>query len=420
MERSLLRPFRALRPAPERAGEVAAPPYDVVSREEAYRAAKDNPLSFLHVSRAEVDLPPGACAYSGEVYAKASANLARLMEEGVLRQDPVAGYYVYRLSLSGHTQTGIAGAVAIAAYETERIRRHELTRPDKVEDRQRHIAALDAQSGPVLLIHRPLPAAKAIIGEIVASPAALDIAGSDGTRHALWPVVDAGRIEALSGAYETLTALYIADGHHRTAAALKVAQERRRGEPDPEAPHERFLAVAFPADEVRLFGYHRMVRDLGGHAPARFLEALGEAFGISPVQGPLQPESRHRFGMYLAGRWYRLELRAPPPAGGPVLDRLDVSLLSKRLLEPILGITDPRQDDRIDFVGGPAGLSQLERRVDGGQMAVGFALHPASVQELMAVADAGQVMPPKSTWFDPKLADGLMTYRLDGTRGGAA
>ena len=411
----LVRPFAALRPAPERAAEVAAPPYDVLTADEARARAHGKPWSFLHVSRPEIDLPPGADPRSPEAYAKAAENLRAMIAAGVMRRDPAPCYYVYRLTIDDHVQTGIVAAASIAAVEDGRIRRHESTRSDIEEDRARQIVAVNAHTGPVMAGHRPLAEVAAIVGAVVERPPALAVSAADGVDHALWVVDEPASIEGLTRAYAGLDALYIADGHHRAAAAARVAARGRsanathRG----DEPYNFFLVVAFPGDELRILPYNRVVRDLDGLSPEAFLDRLGRGFAVEAAAGAAEPVPPRTFAMYLAGRWYRLVPRqAPAPEADP-LERLDVKLLHDRVLEPALGIGDPRADPRVAFVGGARGPAELERRVDGGEMAVAFALHPTSMADLMAVADAGRVMPPKCTWFEPKLADGLVSYVLD-------
>ncbi|ROR29734.1 DUF1015 domain-containing protein [Inmirania thermothiophila] len=409
----LARAFAGLRPAPGRAAEVIAPPYDVVSTEEARALAAGRPWSFLHISRPEIDLPPGTDPHDDAVYRRGAENLARMMREGVLVRDPAPRLYVYRMAAEGHEQTGVVAAVSVAAYEAGRVRRHEHTRPDKEADRARQIDVLDAQTGPVLLAHRGSGALQALVAEVAAAPPEVDVvAPHDGVRHQIWPVADPARVAALEAALDALDALYIADGHHRSAAAARVAAERRRRHgDDPEAPWARFLGVIFPAAQMRILDYNRVVRDLAGHTPEGFLEALRRRMRVEPAERPVAPERPATFGMYLDGRWYRLALDPSRLPEDPVR-RLDVSLLSEHVLEPLLGIRDPRRDARIDFVGGVRGLAELERRVDAGEMAVAFSMHPTPMEALMAVADRGEVMPPKSTWFEPKLADGLVSHLL--------
>ncbi|MGD8206617.1 MAG: DUF1015 family protein [Thiohalocapsa sp.] len=410
---SLIRPFAALRPSPGHAGDVAAPPYDVVSADEARRMVAGRPWSFLHVSRAEVDLPPDTDPYAPVVYAKARENLDRMLAAGILVRDPSPCLSVYRLTQSGHAQTGLVAAASVAAYDQGRIKRHELTRPAKEDDRVRQIEALNAQTGPVFLAYR---AAQSIDGLLSrASEAAPDVSVSadDGVLHELWTVRDGPTLAELVSRFDALDALYIADGHHRCAAAARIAAARRPTRPDPEAAHQHFLAVIFPHDQLRILPYNRVVRDLNGLSASAFLARLGEAFVVEQAADPVQPAEPAQFGLYLDGRWHRLRLDpALIPSDDPVA-RLDVSLLQDHLIGPLLGITDPRRDERIDFVGGIRGLGGLAARVDSGEMRVALSLHATAMDELIAVADAGEIMPPKSTWFEPKLADGLVSHVLD-------
>jgi len=409
----LIRPFAALRPVPVHAGEVLAPPYDVVNREEAAAIAADRPLSFLHVSRPEIDLPPDVSPHDDRVYARAAENFARLQSQGVLRRDPAAGYYVYRLVQGSHEQTGLVVAASVRAYEAGRIRRHELTRPDKEDDRTRHIEALNAQTGPAFLTYRQRPAIDALIDPLTAAAPQIDVTADDGVRHMLWPVQEPGRVAALGAAFEDVERLYIADGHHRSAAAARVAAQRRvRGSSDPDPAWEYFLAVVFPDTQLRILDYNRVVRDLNGMDAAQFLGALAARMDVVEANAPVRPAAPGEFGMCLAGRWHRLRVRGELPAD-PVA-RLDVSLLADQVLGPLLGIGNPRTDPRIDFVGGSRGLDALERRVTGKDAwAVAFALYPTRIEDLLEVADGGGIMPPKSTWFEPKLADGLVSHLLD-------
>ena len=424
---TLVRPFRALRPRPERAADVIAPPYDVVSTDEARALAAGRPASFLHISRPEIDLPPGTSPYSDAAYARGAANLARLVDSGTLVRDAEPSYYVYRIEMQGRVQTGVALVASVAAYEANRIRRHELTRPDKENDRVRNIEALNAQTGPVLLAYR----ANAVLGALVRAAASarplFAAQGPNDTRHTVWRVADRQAVASFTAAFDALDALYIADGHHRSAAALRVAQARRersRADERADAPrasgrragdasHDFFLAVAFPHDEMRILDYNRVVRDLNGLAPDALLARVGEAFDVEPSAAPVTLAQPETFGLFVAGRWYRLKIRPALVARGDPVASLDVSLLQDRLLAPILGIGDPRTDARIDFVGGVRGTGELERRVASGRDAAAFALHATRMEQLMAVADAGRLMPPKSTWFEPKLADGLLSHVLD-------
>ncbi len=403
----LIQPFRGLRPAPGRAADVAAPPYDVLSSAEARERAAGKPCSFLHISKAEIDLPADTDPYAPEVYARSAENFARLIADGILIRDAAPCYYAYRLTMGEHVQTGLVAAAAVADYDSNRIRKHEFTRPDKEDDRVRQIEALSAQTGPVLLAYPDATAVDELIAGATGRDPVADVT-ADGVRHTVWLIDDAATIAGLSTAFDAMPNLYIADGHHRSAAASRVAASHRG-----QASAQAFLAVIFPAQQMRILDYNRVVRDLNGLASAQFLARVGERFAVTPAAGRVHPDRPGAVGMYLGGRWYRLEIDpALVPASDPVA-RLDVSLLSDHLLAPVLGIGDLRRDKRIDFVGGIRGLGELERRVDSGEMAVAFALHATRMGDLMAVADSGQVMPPKSTWFEPKLADGLVSHIID-------
>lgn len=403
---SIIRPFAALRPAPGRATDVAAPPYDVLSIEEARTRAEGRPWSFLHISRAEIDLPAGTDPYSPPVYAQAQKNLYAMEHAGILVREAQPCYYVYRLVMGDHIQTGLATTVAVTAYETGRIRRHELTRPDKEDDRVRQIDALNAQTGPVLLAYRYHPEVETLLATVTQEIPDMDVT-SDGVRHLLWTVTDLNLHDRLTTLFENMGRLYIADGHHRSAAAARVAALRGRDLTD--AAHAYFLAVAFPDREMRILDYNRLVRDLNGLSREDFLARVASSFQVEPVATPLRPTRPGEYGMYLPGQWYRLTIDSNQVPGDPVA-RLDVSLLQDRLLAPFLAIGDPRRDKRIDFVGGIRGLAGLQERVDSGEMAVAFALYPTTLGDLMAVADADAIMPPKSTWFEPKLVDGLLSH----------
>lgn len=404
MTEPLIAPFAALRPAPGRAGEVAAPPYDVVTTDEARARAAHRPWDFLHVSRPEIDLPAGADPHGDDAYAGAAAAFRRMQEEGVLIRDPKPAFYAYRITDGGHVQTGLAAAACVPAYAGGRIRRHELTRPAKEQDRARQIAAVGAHTGPVFVVHRPNPVVSAALDAATARAPDADVA-LDGIRHQVWAIGTAAAIAGLAQAFEAMARLYVADGHHRAAAAVRVHAARPRA--------DRFLVVSFPADQVRILDYNRVVRDLKGMTAEAFVEAVRARFDVEPRDHPVRPERAGVFGMVVAGRWYRLVSRSA--TGGTVgpLARLDVTRLAEDLLSPVLGIGDVRTDPRIDFVGGSRGLETLDSMVRSGDWAVAFSLYPTSLDDLMAVADAGEVMPPKSTWFDPKLADGLLSLPLD-------
>ena len=406
---SLIRPFAGLRPVPGHAADVVAPPYDVLNSEEARRRAAGRPWSFLHISKAEIDLPEGTDPYAPAVYAKAAENLKTMLDAGVLRRDDAPRYYVYRLTMGEHVQTGLVAVASAADYDVNRIRKHEFTRPAKEDDRVRQIEALNAQTGPVLLAYKSQPDVDALIASVTAEAPEYDLRADDGVGHTFWVVRDAGVIEQLTRAFDAMPAIYIADGHHRSAAGSRVAAALNRG---PDAMSSYFLSVIFPHNQMKILDYNRVVKDLNGLTKAQLLEKIAARFDLAEEDAAVSPGGPGDFGMYLDGRWYRLKIHAGLIPSDPV-KRLDVSLLADNLLEPLLGIRDPRTDPRIDFVGGIRGLGELEKRVDSGEMAVAFSMFPTSMEDLMAVADANEVMPPKSTWFEPKLADGLISHVLD-------
>ena len=404
----LIKPFAGLRPTANHAAAVAAPPYDVLSTAEARQRADGKPWSFLHISKPEIDLPADTDPYAAEVYAKAQENLQKMLAAGVLQQDEQACYYAYRLRMGAHTQTGLVVAASVADYDTNRIRKHEFTRPDKEDDRVRQIDALNGQTGPVLLAYPSSSTADSLIAQASSGTPDADVTADDGIQHSIWVVRDPALIDSISAAFDAMPALYIADGHHRSAAASRISAARQA---QGEAAY--FLAVVFPHHEMRILDYNRVVTDLNGLSEDALLARISEKFNVSPSDSQVHPASPGEFGMYLHNRWLRLSIKTELiPTQDPVA-RLDVSLLADHLLGPILGITDLRRDKRIDFVGGIRGLNELEKRVQSGEMALAFALYPTQMSDLMAVADAGEVMPPKSTWFEPKLADGLVSHMLD-------
>jgi len=411
----LILPFAGLRPAKGLAADVAAPPYDVLNTEEAREQAASKEWSFLHVSKPEIDLPPGTDPYDPAVYEKGRENFARMLAEGVLVRDSGECFYLYRLTMGDHTQTGLVAVASVAAYDENRIRKHEFTRPDKEDDRVRHVDALNAQTGPVFLTYRHSAEVDRMVSEITAGEWEVDFTSADGIRHALWLVKEPERVKGLSLAFNGMDYLYIADGHHRSAAASRVAVMRAEANPGHSGRegYNYFLSVIFPDNQTRIFDYNRVVKDLNGLTPEAFLLGVRRNFHVVEEEGPVRPAAEEQFGMYVGGRWYRLQVNDDlVPLGDPV-GSLDVSLLADNLIEPILGISDQRRDKRIDFVGGIRGLKELERRVDSGEMMVAFSFFPTSLDALMSVADAGQVMPPKSTWFEPKLADGMVSHLLD-------
>jgi uncharacterized protein (DUF1015 family) len=403
----LISPFAGLRPVAGRAEDVIAPPYDVLNSAEARVRAAGRPWSFLHISKAEIDLPEGTDPYAPEVYKRAASNLQTMLKEGVLVRDPGPCYYIYRLVMGSHVQTGLVAAASVPAYDSNRIRKHEFTRPDKEDDRVRQIEALQAQTGPVLLAYESQPDVDALLETVTARDPDVDLVADDGIGHALWVVSEQDVIGQISAAFDAMPALYIADGHHRSAAASRVAASH-----DGSDAASWFLTVIFPHRQMQILDYNRVVRDLSGMSAETFLASVAERFNVVPAGEPVHPQGPGQFGMYLAGQWYRLAARPDNIPADPV-GRLDVSVLADQLLLPLLGIQDPRRDTRIDFVGGIRGLEELERRVDSGEMAVAFSMYATRMEDLMAVADAGEVMPPKSTWFEPKLADGLVSLVID-------
>jgi len=399
-------PFRALRPTPDAAARVAAVPYDVVNTDEARSLAAGNPLSFLHVSRAEIDLPPGTDLYAGAVYAKAVDNFSALKKAAPLVVEEAPSVYVYRLRVGAHVQTGVAACYSMAEYDAGIIKKHEHTRRDKEDDRTRHMIELRAQTGPVFLVYRASRAIDDLVARTMERGAALfDFVAPDGVQHAIWKV-DPGDQSRLAAAFEAVQALYIADGHHRAASAARARRERA-GPGGVAGEWDTFLAVAFPDTEVQVLPYNRIVRDLGTQAPATLLAGLSARFTVR--NGPAEPARKGEVAMFLDGRWHTIAL-GPAAAGLPAADRLDVSRLQDLVLTPLLGIGDVRTDKRMDFVGGARGTAELERLVQSGKAAVAFSLYPVSVGDLMAVCDAGGIMPPKSTWFEPKLRDGLLSH----------
>jgi uncharacterized protein (DUF1015 family) len=411
----LIRPFAGLCPAPSRAAEVAAPPYDVLDSSEARARAAGRPWSFLHISKPEIDLAPDTDPYDAAVYAKGRENFERMLKEGVLQQDAAPCYYLYRLIMGSHQQIGLVAAARVSDYDSNRIRKHEFTRPDKEDDRVRQIDSLSAQTGPVFLTYRHHAAIDELAAKVTTGAPDMDLTADTGVRHSLWRVTDPAQIDLITHTFDAMDCLYIADGHHRSAAASRVAAARKAANPNHsgDEAYNYFLSVIFPDNQMQILDYNRVIKDLNGHTPDAFLAALDTAFTVDKTTGQYKPARAGEFGLYLQGQWYRLTIKPERiPQDDPV-KRLDVSLLQDNLIEPVLGIADPRRDKRIDFVGGIRGLAELERRVDSGEMAVALALHPTSMAQLMAVADAGEVMPPKSTWFEPKLADGLVSHLLD-------
>ena len=409
-----IKAFRGVRPVRDLVEKVAAPPYDVLSSQEAREMAAGNPYSFLHVGKPEIDLDPAVDLYDPRVYRQGVDSFQRLLREGVLFQDNCECLYLYKQRMGDHCQTSLAAGASVADYDADVIKKHELTRADKEDDRTRHIEVMNAQTGPVFLTY---PAREDLDGMIAAATAAepeYHFTSADGIEHWFWVVRDPGWIAKVAEIFRTIPRLYVADGHHRSAAASRVCRVRAAADPKHTGREEYnfFLAYIFPHNQLRIMDYNRVVKDLHGLDLNGFLAKVAEKFEIEEVSSG-RPRKAHEFGMFLDGRWRHQTARPGTfPAGDPVRS-LDVSILQENLLAPVLGVADPRKDKRIDFVGGIRGLGELERLVRGGGFQVAFALHPTSVEELMAIADAGKIMPPKSTWFEPKLKDGLVSHLLD-------
>ena len=411
-----IRPFMAIRPASNYAKDVAALPYDVMNSEEAREMVKDKPWSFLHVDKAEVDLPVGTDLYSDAVYAKAKENLEHMIVNGVMGQDLLPNLYIYRLTMNGKSQTGLVCCTSVDEYLDGTIKKHELTRADKEADRIRHVDTLNANTGPIFLAYKENLDAKAIIdGWTSAVKPEYDFVSEDGIGHTVWVIDSDTEIGMLVQSFQNVENLYIADGHHRNASAVKVALKRREENPNYTGEEEfnYYLSVLFAADELYVMDYNRVVKDLNGYDTVGFLEEIGKKFILEPYtgEGPYKPEELHTFGLYLDGHWFKMTAKEEIITDDPVLG-LDVSILQKELLEPVLAIGDPRTDKRIDFVGGIRGLKVLEDRVNSGEMKLAFSMFPTSMAELMDVADEGMTMPPKSTWFEPKLRSGLFIHDL--------
>ena len=410
-----VKPFRGLRPQPQFAARVASRPYDVLTSQEARTEVTGNPLSFLRVGKPEVDLPVSVDLYDDAVYAQGRENLTMFVGEGILQQDTVPSLYVYAQTMKGRTQYGIVGCVAVDEYNGNIIRKHELTRKDKEDDRTRHVLSTNAQTGPIFLTYRARPELDALVQSVCAGGPVYDFDADDGVHHAVWTIQDAGICSRIAGLFREIPALYVADGHHRSAAAARAAAQRRMANPHHTGTEEYnyFLAVIFPHNQLHILDYNRTVRDLNGMRPDEFMERVRENFDILESISEVAPERKGSFGLYIKGNWYTLNAKKHLRTPTDPVDGLDVSILQNHILKPLLGIEDPRTDKRIDFVGGIRGLAELRRRVDSGMMAVAFSLHPTSIEELLAIADAGKIMPPKSTWFEPKLRDGLLIHLLD-------
>ena len=403
-----IKPFAALRPKSELAEKICELPYDVMSSTEAKEMAAGNPLSFLHVSKPEIDLPAGTDLYAPEVYAKGRENFQKLIAEGALKQDAKPCFYLYRQIMGGHSQVGLVAAASCEDYLKKVIKKHELTRVDKEDDRVRHIETLNSQTGPVFLTYR----ANAVLDELFKKKAAekpdIDFTAKDGVRHTAWVIGDADTIQFVEKEFARIPFLYICDGHHRSAAAARVCQSRKGA-----GQSGHFLAVIFPHNQMQILPYNRVLKDLNGLTPQQLLEKLDAIFIIKPhPEGAVKPSRKHELGLYLAGKWHTLNFRPQFAATKDPIERLDVTLLQKFVLAPLFGIDDPRTSKRINFVGGIRGTGELEKLINAGEYACAFSMFPTSIEDLMAIADAGGIMPPKSTWFEPKLRDAMFCHMI--------
>ncbi len=412
-----IKPFRAVRPKKELASKVAAPPYDVLDSEEARELAAGNPYTFLHVNKPEIDLEPGISLYDEKVYQKGAENFRNMSEKGILFQEEKPCLYIYQQIMGNHKQIGLVTAASVEEYEQNIIKKHELTRQEKEDDRVNHIRHLNAQVGPVFLTYKAVDKMDNFVEKVTARTPVYDFTSADQVRHTLWIIDNDTEIENVIGIFKDVGTLYVADGHHRSAAAQRVRDIRRTENPNHTGNEEYnyFLVVIFPHNQMQILDYNRVVKDLNGLDKEQFLKSISTKFDITEGTDPkpLKPQKTHEFSMYLDGHWYRL---TPSPEVLQVSDpvkQLDVSILQENLLAPVLGIGDLRKDKRIDFVGGIRGLEELKKRVDSGKWAVAFAFYPTSIEELMTIADAGKIMPPKSTWFEPKLKSGLVVHLLD-------
>lgn len=415
----LIKPFRGLRPTRELAARVASHPYDVLNREEAFELAKDNPYSFLHINKPEVDVDVSIDVHDQRVYDKGNENLQRFIREGILQQDAEEKFYVYKQIMGSHEQVGLVVAASVAAYENDLIKKHEFTRPEKEDDRVNHMDTLSAQVGPVFLTYKAQPAIDALISQVTATTPEYDFDAPDGTHHIFWVVEDVTLAANIEAAFDAVKCLYVADGHHRSAAAARVQNLRQKRNPNHtgEEPYNYFLSVLFPDNQMQILDYNRIVKDLNGADSTAFLDALRKIFDVEEVAPEkAKPVAPRQFALYLDQRWYRLTanktLLSKIDDKDPVLS-LDVSILQEHVFTPSLNIVDQRRDNRVDFVGGIRGMKELEKRVNSGDWKAAIAIYPTSIKSLMAIADAGEVMPPKSTWFEPKLKSGLVVHMLD-------
>jgi uncharacterized protein (DUF1015 family) len=410
---ALVLPFRAVRPHRQFVSQVAALPYDVMTRDEAKNAAGDNPFSFLHVEKSEIDVPDQTNSNDPLIYATAKRNFAQMQEKGLLFQEESPCFYVYRQQMGEQIQTGIVGVVSAGEYDEGKIKKHELTRQDKEDDRINHVNEVNAQTGPVFITYKSRPQLNDIVDQAVAKNPEYNFTADDGVIHTVWVVEDVRLIEDIKKEFLAIEALYIADGHHRAAAASAVARIKRQNDNSPESrPYEKVLAVLFPHNQLKVMDYNRAVKDLNGLSPQEFKEKISSCFIIKENFTVRSPQKFHDFGMYLQGQWYHLTIKKGVYQDNDPVARLDAAILQDHLLAPILGINNPRTDDRIKFIGGIRGMAELEKLVDKDGFAVAFSLYPTTIEQIMQVADAGAIMPPKSTWFEPKLRSGIFVHKI--------
>ncbi len=402
-----IKPFAALRPKPELAARICELPYDVMSSEEARQMAAGNTLSFLHVSKPEIDLPPGTDLYSREVYEKGRENFQKLIAEGALQQDAQECFYLYRQVMGAHSQLGLVAAASCEDYLNNIIKKHEFTRPDKEDDRVRHIETLNSQTGPVFLTYRAVASLDAMFTKIAAGTPDVDLTAKDGVRHTAWVIRDSATIQIIQDQFKAMSALYIADGHHRSAAAGRVYQSRKGA-----GQSGQFLTVIFPHNQMQILPYNRVLKDMNGMSSAQLLEKLDGIFVIQKDSGAAKPAGKHHLGLFLDGAWHTLTFREHFARTKDPIEKLDVTLLQKYVLAPLFGIDDPRTSKRINFVGGIRGTGELEKLVNAGEYACAFSMFPTSIEDLMTIADAGGIMPPKSTWFEPKLRDAMFCHLI--------
>ncbi len=412
---AIVLPFKAVRPNQKFVAQVAALPYDVMTREEGKKAVSGNALSFMHVEKSEIDVPDGTGSDADLIYQTAKRNFIDMRVKGILIQDESPRFYIYRQQMGSQLQTGIVGLMNAAEYDAGKIKKHELTRKDKEEDRIRHVDTVNAQTGPVFISYRERENLNRIVDQLTDGIPEYDFTAEDGIKHTVWVVTETAQIEAIKKEFLGVDALYIADGHHRAAAATTIARNRRNNDKDKNSPkeYEFVLAVFFPHTQLKVMDYNRAVKDLRGLTPQQFLEKIGSSFTITENFTARSPQQLHDYGMYLNGRWYKITIKEGLYDENDPVASLDAAILQDHLLYPVLGIADPRVDDRIKFIGGIRGMDELEKLVNQDGFAVAFSLYPTTMEQIIKVADAGAIMPPKSTWFEPKLRSGLFTHRLD-------